>query len=150
MKQLRLKFSNWILWENRKKYAQRNNPGIYMISITNKNLQGKKVNFKDVSYIGMTNSHGGLISRWKQFDNSIHNKSCPGHSGGRKVYKELGSYDKWTKKLHVCAMPIKCNVNKKNRTPEDLIKIGEIAYLEYKALSEFKKTQGKEPKYNTK
>ena len=144
----KLKFSRWIKWENRSKFTNRQWPGVYILAITNKNLENKKPNFRDVVYIGMTNSHGGLISRWNQFDNSIHNK--PGHSGGKTVFRDLGNYKNWKRKLFVCALPVKCNVFKDKRTPEDLIQMGWIAFLEYEALSKYKKLIGKEPKYNTK
>lgn len=143
----KLEFSKWIKWENRNRFPNKQWPGVYMLAIANKNLEDKKPSFKDVVYIGMTNSHGGLISRWNQFDNSIHNK--PGHSGGKIVFKDLGNYKNWKRRLFVCALPVKCNVFKEMRTPKDLLQMGWITFLEYEALSKYKKIIGNEPKYNT-
>jgi len=144
----KFEFSRWIKWENKNKFPDKRWPGVYMLAITNKNLGGKKPNFKDVVYIGMTNSQKGLISRWRQFDNSIHNKA--GHSGGKTVFRRLGNYKNWKRKLFVSALPVKCNVFKTKRTPEDIIKMGWIAFLEYETLSRYKRSIGIEPKYNTK
>lgn len=143
-----LKFSNWYKWEDRNSFPDKTCPGVYMISITDKNLEGKEPAFEDVVYVGMTNSQGGLQSRWNQFNNSINGKS--GHSGGNTINTSLGNYSLWTKKLFVCAMSVECTTLKNNRTCEDLIKMGWVAFLEYEALSKFKEHEGKEPVYNTK
>ena len=119
-----------------------------MMSITSKNLEDTIVKYEDVVYIGMTNSQGGLISRWNQFHNSINGKN--GHSGGITVFKRLGHYKKWNKRLFVCYMPVRCNVFKDSRTPSDLKKMGRIAYLEYEALAQYKIKLRKEPEFNKK
>lgn len=146
----KLKFSEWIPWKKRGRFKRAYFPGIYMIAITRKNLEGMKPHHRDVKYIGMTNSKTGLYGRWNQFDQSI--KGRPGHSGGWTVYYDLGSYNRWKKRLglYVAAMPLKCDVDKKLRKPGDLHVMGLIAYLEYFALAEYKRKTGKEPKYNTK
>ncbi len=147
-KKPKLIFSRWYAWNDRDKFHDRKYPGVYMIAITRNNLGGKKPNFKDVVYIGMTNSQGGLYSRWGQFFHSI--KGNNGHSGGNTIFSALGHYSKWNKKLFVCGMSIKCNTTKSSRTSPDLIKMGWVAFLEYEALSKFKKEMGEEPKYNKK
>jgi len=147
-----LSFCNWHKWKDRSQIENSEFPGVYMISITNKNLKGKP-NYNDVSYIGMTNLQK-LKSRWTQFDNSIRGKKW--HSGGIRVYNEFGNYDSWKENLFVCAMPIKCNPKKAMRTPEDLRLMGECAYLEYEAIARFKekakrsKRKLEEPEYNKK
>ncbi|MCQ1537137.1 hypothetical protein FTO70_15935 [Methanosarcina sp. KYL-1] len=139
-------FSKWILWEERGDFELKHYPGIYMISITDKNLHGLKVDYKDVVYIGMTNSRKGLCGRWKQLDNTIKGKE--GHNGGRTIRSKLGPYDDWNKKLFVCAKAVACEVKRNKRTPEDLRIMGKIACLEYEALAEFKEITGTEPEYN--
>ena len=148
MKKPKLKFSKWYKWTDRKEFPWKKHPGVYMISITHKNLKDTKVNYKDVVYIGMTNSNGGLKSRWNQFDKSIHGKR--GHSGGNTIYTDLGHYSKWKKKLYVCGMRVKCDTRKQTRTAKDLIEMGWVAFLEYEALAKFRKLLGKEPLYNKK
>ena len=143
-----LSFSPWFAWEDRSKVPLSKMPGIYLISITLKDLKGETTKWEDVSYIGMTNSRKGLLGRWQQFFNSITGKR--GHSGGNKVYKNMGHYDDWDHKLFVSAMPIECNV--KNPNNLDLIKMGWVAFLEYEAFAEFYNHFPKKvkPEYNTK
>ena len=144
-----LKFSNWVLWHERKNLENKKFPGVYLIAISNKELSGKIPTYNEVSYIGMTNSKNGLYGRWSQFNRSIHGKT--GHSGGNTVYKKLGHYDDWPKnlKLYVSSMPVECNTSKP--TKDDLLKMGWVTYLEYNAFSEFMashNTNQNKPEYN--
>lgn len=133
-------------WEDRGQYEHRNLPGVYVIAITEKDLEGKKVNYRDISYIGM--SVHRLSSRWRGFDRAIRGKG--GHSGGRAVYDDLKNYKDWKKKLFVSASPREVTSTKKGqRTRQDLLTMGVVAFLEYKALARYRKVTGDEPKYNT-
>lgn len=143
----RMEFHPWHKWGDRKNIPKCGMPGVYVIAISEKDLEGCSVDWVDVSYIGMTNSQEGLYGRWKQFFNSIRGKK--GHSGGKSIFSDLGHYNSWSKSLYVSAMPIECNVITPSK--DDLIKMGWVSYLEYEAFSEFKKnvsTQGK-PQYNS-
>jgi hypothetical protein len=143
----RLKLSPWYRWENRSHFPMKQQPGVYCLAITARNLEGQVPQWKDVVYIGMTNSKGGLVARWQQFANTINGKE--GHSGGKKVVDDLGQYRMWKKKLFVCAMAVECDVT--SRTPDDLTKMGWVAFLEFEALAKFARAVlGKYPKYNTK
>lgn len=120
-----------------------------MLSITGQDLTGGKVIFKDVSYIGMTNSQAGLRGRWNQLNRSINGSS--GHSGGNTIRKQLGVYDCWDNglDLYVCALPVPCDI--KRRSVKDLHLMGAICYLEYEAFIRFKRacpTVGL-PEFNT-
>ena len=139
-----MKFAKWMRWEERDKYSLKYFPGVYIIAVTNKMLSGKTPSWNDVVYIGMTNSIGGLSNRWRQLDRSINGKF--GHSGGKSIYQDLGSYKKWRKSLYVAAMGIECDV--KEPTGKDYIKMGWVAYFEYEAFSQYFKEIGKHPKYN--
>jgi len=145
-----LKFSEWMIWEDRKKYHLKKYPGVYLIAITDKNLETKKfddIDYNDVVYIGMTRSQAGLNGRWNQFHSSIVGKKYEGHSGGTTIYKDLGPYEKWSEKLFVSAMPFEINVTE--RKPEVLIKMGYISYLEYYIMAKFIEKTGKvKPCYN--
>ena len=150
-----LNFSKWMSWGKRFEFADRKEPGVYMISITENDLEGKEPRYEDVVYIGMTTSQGGLLHRWKQFDNSITKGEYlkgNGNSGGDSAFKDLGNYKDWqlrNLRLYVCGYALACNTKKTERASDDLIKMGIIRYLEYKALSECKSVTGSEPKYNT-
>ena len=138
-------FSHWYQWENREDYKLCKYPGIYSIDITNKNLLDKKFKFsKDVVYIGMTNSKGGLCARWQQFNNSI--KGGEGHGPAKRIYSEKGHCKDWTEKLYISAMGIKRD-DSPNK-PDYYIRRGWIAFLEQEALAKFHQKVNKHPKYN--
>lgn len=143
----KLVYSPWHSLEERLRSQNCEYPGVYMVAISRKDLTGKIPEYKDVSYIGMTNSKAGLKSRWWQFHRSI--TGYGGHSGGNSVYREMGHYDDWAEYLYVCSMPVLCNVI--NPTTEDLIKMGWVTYLEYESFSEYRNKfpRKKKPKFNT-
>lgn len=148
MEKPRLKFSKWYKWEDRNNFPGKDLPGVYMISVTNKKLEGEKVKFEDVVYVGMSNAKRGLTNRLYQLHKAIQGHRG-GHSGGMSIYDEMGDYSTWRKKAYFCVISIECNVDKNNnRTPSDLIKMGWVAFLEYEALSKFLKIMGREPEYN--
>jgi len=142
-----MKFCPWFAWENRRQVPLCKMPGIYLLSITRRNLEGLSPKWADVSYIGMTNSRQGLVGRWQQFFDAVREKR--GHSGGNTVCADLGHYDSWKKKLFVAAMPIECSV--RAATERDLIKMGWVAYLEYEAFAAFRRhlPARRSPRYNT-
>lgn len=141
----RLRFSNWYEWSDRDRYPMCNFPGVYLISITRKTkLASTRPSWSDVVYIGMTNSQGGLLSRWRQFDRSI--RGGRGHSGGRSIFGRHGHVDQWRKKLYVAAMGVECNVFEP--TPMDYVKQGWVAFFEYLAFSRFEKAVGGHPEFN--
>jgi len=141
-----LSFTKWFKWENRDNIPNVQYPGVYLIAITDKLLEGIKPQWNDVSYVGMTNSKGGLRSRWRQFDRSIRGKS--GHSGGKTIYKLLGNYESWPLNLYVASMSVKCNIS--DPTNIDYIKMGIVAFYEYEAFAEHYLNVGGHPKYNKK
>jgi len=140
-----LEFSLWYKWENRNMYQQREYPGVYLIAISNKNLENQNPLFSDVVYIGMTKRKQGLRGRWQDFQKAINGGE--GHSGGKAIFKDKGPYQNWAEKLYVSAMSIICNVM--NPTSDDYIKMGWIAFLEYEAFAKFYEEVGGHPKYNT-
>ncbi|WP_445157280.1 hypothetical protein [Halomonas sp. E14] len=128
-----LDFTRWKLWGERFDITDRKYPGVYVIAISDQDLSGKAVKWRNVVYIGMTKSKGGLSQRWSQLQNSLRGRN--GHSGGWAIYKALGNFDEWNSNLFVAAMPIKCNAA--DAGPNDLRRLGWIAYLEYEAFSKF-------------
>jgi hypothetical protein len=143
-----LTFTNWVPWDQRNTIPDCQFPGVYLLAASDLDLTNSAPKWSEVSYIGMTNSQGGLYSRWNQFNNSLHEK--PGHSGGHTAVRHYGVYPTWTKKLFVAAHSIKCDP--KARTSEDLIKMGWVAFLEYEAFSIYASNNPKVPKpeFNTK
>jgi hypothetical protein len=128
-------------------------PGVYMFAYAKENLAGKKVRVKDVFYIGMSNSRGGVEQRIYQFTNSIDGGG--GHSAGsrflenycnKKSYYEL----KRSKSLYFTYVAIPCEVRKGIRKAHDLKLMGDVAKLEYCALAHVKEITGSEPELNKK
>ena len=141
----RLVFSSWYSWERRAEYPRCKYPGVYLLSITEKkDLDGQHPSWHDVSYIGMTNAQGGLISRWGQFDRTINGGE--GHSGGRTVFQDLGPYSGWSKSLYVAAMGVECDP--RAPTTDDYIRMGWVAFFEYEAFARFHEEAGGHPPYN--
>ena len=101
---------------------------------------------KEIEYFGMTNSIGGLKSRLKQFDNTIIGKS--GHGGAERFLFKYKNYDILSKNIFVSICPVECNV--KSNNPKDLLKMGEVARLEYYCFAQYAKRFKKLPKFNDK
>jgi hypothetical protein len=143
-----LQFGSWQPWAQRKSTVKGYLPGVYVISITNKELTGQPVDWADVSYIGMTRSQSGLAGRWKQFDDAIR-KPTGMHSGGNSVFATFGPYEGWKERLFVAAMPIECNTWKPS--VDDTLKMGWIGYLEYEAFAKYRehcKDRALRPRFN--
>ena len=142
-----LNFSPWYSWENRKRYPLKKLPGVYIIAICEKALEGKIPSFSDVVYIGMTVRKDGLIGRWRDLDRCLR-KGGGSHSGGESILKDKGDYKDWHEKMYVSGIGIECNV--KEPTPEDYIKMGSVAFLEYDGFAKFAAEVRGHPKYNKK
>ena len=77
------RFSKWAAWADREKLEELTYPGIYALALSKVNLSGRPFSWiKEIMYVGMTNSKGGLKSRLKQFDNTIRGKT--GHGGAQR------------------------------------------------------------------
>ncbi len=142
-----LAFTAWCRWENRNSIGGANNPGVYVLAITDEELEGQSVQLSQVCYVGMSNSKKGLKGRWGQFAQAI--RGVRGrHSGGDTIFKDLGPYEGWNSQLVVAACPVACNVEAS--TPEDLRNMGIVAYLEYEAFAQFVEYNPmlSRPKYN--
>ncbi len=141
-------------WKNLESFKNLKNceyPGIYILAYTNKNLEAKPVKVKDIFYVGMSNSRGGVKQRIKQFIDCL--ESYRGHSAAMRFYREYSnnkpySNTKRKNNFYVAASCMKVNVIKETRTPRDLKKMGEITKFEYDVLAHIKEKTGKEPQLN--
>ncbi len=128
-------------------------PGVYILAYTDKNLEEKPIKIEDVFYVGMSNSLGGVKQRLKQFISGI-NKGY-GHSAGNRFFQDYSkgkSFDvaNHKKTFFVASLSLSCNVNKNERTPTDLRKMGEVAKFEYEIIAFIKEKLGREPELNKK
>jgi len=140
-------FSRWVRWKDRLNLKGINNPGVYALSVSTIDISGSEFNWtKEIIYFGMTNSGGGLKARLKQFDDTVVGKE--GHGGGERVRYKYRDYGELTKKLFVSICPVECNV--KSNQPEDLLKMGEVAYMEYYCFAKYAQLFGHLPEFNDK
>ncbi|MCX5632710.1 MAG: hypothetical protein NTW93_03425 [Phycisphaerae bacterium] len=133
------RFTKWYKWRERNGIDKCKQPGVYAIAYSNKGISGKVFKWnKNIIYIGMTNSKGGLRLRLYQFDRSIREKS--GHGGALRVLYKYPNYKTLSLKLYVSVCPFDCNVS--SPTSKNLRIMGEVAKFEYickaKYFQEFK------------
>lgn len=134
-----------------KNFIYENDPGVYVIARSEIDLSYKKIDPKDIFYIGMSNSRFGVRGRLKQFLNAVTGKR--GHSGGNRFLsdflpKEVHVDSNSERKFFYAAFCLSCNVEKEYREPNDLLTMGEVARLEYLLLAHVKEKMGREPELN--
>jgi len=143
-----MKFSKWINWNNRKSLEGIKFPGIYCISVIESNISDHLFQFiREIKYIGMTNSKGGLKSRLNQFDNTLKNRLQHG-GADRFIHKFNGSYEELVQKMFVSVWSFECEVD--SNKYEDLIIMGEVAKSEYICFAEYVKIFNALPEFNNK
>ncbi len=140
-------FSSWKPWRERESLEDIRYPGVYALAVSKTDLSGEAFDWiKEIVYFGMTNSGGGLKARLRQFDNTIVGKE--GHGGGERVRYKYRDYNKLVDNLYVSISPVKCNP--KSNESDDLLKMGEVAYLEYYCFAKYVRLFGHLPEFNDK
>jgi len=138
------RFTNWVKWEDRNELKGLKYPGIYCIAVSDKTLNKFKF-IKELEYIGMTNSKGGLRSRLRQFDYTIKMKRT-NHGGADRFLYKYENYDEVKDNIYVAIRSFECNA--KNPTPNDLRIMGEITKCEYDCWAIYIEKFGIYPKFN--
>ena len=140
-------FSKWVRWADRSTLDDLSYPGIYALAVSVKDISNESFEWrKEIVYIGMTNSIGGLKSRLNQFDNTIKGKE--GHGGARRFRYKFSEYSALTKRLFVSIKPFICDV--KSGSPKDLRIMGSIAQYEYECFACYVEKFGRLPEFNDK
>ncbi len=140
-------FSYWACWKNRHTLEGINYPGVYALALSPVDISNREFEWiEEIIYFGMTNSGGGLKARLKQFDDTVAGKE--GHGGGQRVRYKHRDYGQLTKELFVSVYPVACNA--KSNAPEDLLKMGEVAYTEYYCFARYVRLFGQLPEFNKK
>ena len=96
----------------------------------------------------MTNSKTGLRGRLNAFNNTLRDKSGPGHGGAERFRFGFEDGDALAKKLYVSVCPFQCDVTSIER--KDLEMMGAVVRAEYVALANYAELYGVLPKYNDK
>jgi hypothetical protein len=126
-------------------------PGVYLIALSRSKLTNKSINPKNVLYVGMTCSSGGLRERIRDFKDGIERDAY--HSGARRFFKELAGGKPFStlnsrKTLYFVAQEIRCISKKVDATPADFRQLGHVACLEYYAIAHVFEKTGEKPPLN--
>jgi hypothetical protein len=141
------KFSKWVPWADRGSLEGLKFPGVYALAISERDLAGEDFDWqKEIVYFGMTNSIAGLRGRLKQFENTIIGKS--GHGGAERFLYKYKKYKKLSVQLFVSVSPVTCDV--RSNQPADLLKMGDVAKLEFVCFAEYAKRFEEIPEFNDK
>jgi hypothetical protein len=140
-------FSVWAKWGNRNRLEGIGFPGVYAIAIADHDISGNSFDWcREIAYVGMTNSNGGLKSRLQQFENTI--KGGDGHGGAHRVRHKHPDHEILIPRLYVSVCPRRCDVT--SNRPPDLRAMGEVAKLEYDCFALYAERFNKLPEFNDK
>lgn len=141
-------FSNWYHWKNRNSYPCITWPGIYIVAISNADIEGQKFSFRDeIVYVGMTNAVTGLRGRLVQFDNTISKKHCQ-HGGADRVLYKHQDYYALIENLYVALLHFECKPA--SESPTDLREMGRVASAEFECMARCVEELGSLPEFNRK
>ena len=144
-----MKFSQWEKFDERESLAKINFPGIYALAISRQNIAGTAFEYvKEIAYFGMTNSRTGLRGRLKAFNNTLRDKTGPGHGGAERFRYDYEDGEVLAKKLYVAVCPFECIVTSIAR--KDLETMGNVVRAEYFAFANYAELFDGLPKYNDK
>ena len=111
-----MRFSPWERFENREKLRGFRFPGIYALAISSRNIAGTPFGYvKEIVYFGMTNSRVGLRGRLNAFNNTLRDKSGPGHGGAERFRYDYEDGEILSRKLYVAICPFECDVTSIDR-----------------------------------
>lgn len=126
------------------------NPGVYLLACPEKSrrdLEGQKINVKDVDYVGMSNSKAGLAGRLRQFKRAIEGRR--GHSGGNNFVQHKGKYSKLKHgPFYFAVWNTECCNKKSAPEANDFRAMGHVACLEQYAIAYVKEKNRRVPKLN--
>ena len=143
-----MKFSDWVKWLGRNDSNDLQYPGVYVISYNEHDISNNSFTWiREIVYVGMTNSKGGLKRRLRQFDNTISGKGN-NHGGAKRVRYKYKDYDKLIKYLYVAVRPFICDVT--SNKEKDLLIMGKVAEYEYICFAEYVKRFDMLPEFNDK
>lgn len=140
------RFSKWHPWQDRGDISGKTCPGVYVVAISKIDLSGKNfIWMKEIVYVGVTNSVGGLIGRLGNFDETISGRRLH-HGGADRVRYKHRNYSSLKKQLFVSIAPFKCDV--RSNLPADLKIMGKVVEFEYLCFAQYAQKFGKLPEFN--
>jgi hypothetical protein len=143
-----MNFSAWKHWQDRNQLDNLKYPGIYILLYGKNNISGRNFYWaKNIIYVGMTNSKGGLKGRLQQFENTIAGKTRR-HGGAERVIYKHKQYSKFISDLYVSVRPFICDTT--SNGVKDLFIMGKVAEFEYICFAEYVKRFKHLPEFNDK
>jgi hypothetical protein len=140
-------FSHWVSWTPRAELTALTQPGVYAVALARRALSREKFSWvRQIFYVGMTNSRGGLAARLRQFDRTLRGKLA--HGGADRVRFEHPDYKSLVPHLYVSVAPFNCDVA--TNSASDLRIMGDVAKFEFDCLAEYVKRHGELPQFNDK
>lgn len=126
-------------------------PGVYLLAYSSKPMSGRSVRPRDVFYVGMSNSAGGLPQRFRQFQSSLEGGN--GHGPAYRFYEKCAKHRKYSrlrsnKIFFFAALPVACESNKSKAKASDFLMMGKVASLEYEAIARVLRSTGRLPGLN--
>jgi hypothetical protein len=144
-----MRFSSWVKFCHRDELKGTSCPGVYAIAICSRNLSGTRFGWsKEIAYLGFTNAAGGLRGRLNQFNNTLRDKSGPGHGGAQRFRSKYPDGERLAKRLYVAVCPFVCDVS--TNSPVDLRVMGDIVRAEYLAFAKYASLYDRLPEFNDK
>ena len=140
------RFTGWQAWPQREAIAGLGHPGVYVCALADEAFDPTApfAWCRQIAYIGMTISRGGLRARLGQFDNAVRGRT--GHKGADRVRCLYPDYASVVRALYVAVAPFPCDVA--SHQPSDLEVMGEVAQFEYRCLAEHARAVGGLPEFN--
>ncbi len=127
--------TKWYRWSDRNKITNKNQPAVYFIAYSEKDISDKDFSFiKEIVYIGMTISLNGLKGRLDQFEAAMKGKDGV-HGGAERVrfkYKDSG---KFFEKTYISAKIFALSDTRE--TADDWRTKGDCVRHEYKSFADY-------------
>jgi hypothetical protein len=138
--------TKWVPWKKRETISKKNQPGIYYIAHSNKDLEGHDFSYiEEIAYIGMTISKKGLKGRLDQFEKAMYGSNGI-HGGAERVrfkHNDANSFFENTY-ISVCIFELSSEMN----TSNDWRIKGDCVGHEYKSFAEYLDQHKKLPEFN--
>jgi hypothetical protein len=141
-------FTPWARWFNRRVLPELQYPGVYVVARAARSLDGRRFSWRnEIVYVGMTNAKGGLRARLQQLDDTMAGKRVS-HGGADRIRFRYRHYERFAGGFVVAVCAVPCDVT--TSRPRDLLKMGDVAKLEYECLAAYVRRIGRLPEFNDK
>jgi hypothetical protein len=138
--------TKWHRWSDRNKIVNKNQPAIYFIAHSEKDISGNDFSLiKEIIYIGMSISIRGLKGRLDQFEAAMKGKNGV-HGGAERVRVKYEDPEEFFKKAYISAKIFKLS-NTRDTANDWRIK-GDCVGQEYKSFADYMDRFGCLPEFN--